>query len=77
MRRAGGGERIIVTVDGEPVAHLGPLAPGGHPTIDDLAAAGLVRLPGRPDRPSAPQPFGVPVDIRISSVIAELRGEAG
>ncbi|MEZ5243772.1 MAG: type II toxin-antitoxin system prevent-host-death family antitoxin [Acidimicrobiales bacterium] len=77
VRRAGGGERIIVTVDGEPVAQLGPLEPPGAPTIDDLAAAGLVRLPGRPDHPAAPEPFGVPVDIRLASVIAELRGEAG
>jgi prevent-host-death family protein len=77
VRRAGGGERIIVTVDGEPVAQLGPLEPPGAPTIDDLAAAGLVRLPGRPDHPTPPDPFGVPVDIRPASVIAELRGEAG
>jgi len=77
VRRAGGGERIIVTVDGEPVAQLGPLESSGQPTIDDLAAAGLVRLPGRTDRPAAPEPFGVPVDVRVSSVIAELRGEPG
>ena len=75
VRRAGGGERIIVTVDGDPVAQLGPLEPTGEPSLDDLAAAGLVRLPGRPDRPSAPDPFGVPVDIRLSSVIAGLRGD--
>lgn len=77
VRRAGAGERIIVTVDGEPVAQLGPLEPSGEPTIDDLAAAGLVRLPGRADRPLAPAPFGVPVDVRLGSVIAELRGEPG
>lgn len=77
VRRAGQGERIIVTVDGTPVAQLGPLEPSGEPTIDDLAAAGLVRLPGRADRPSAPAPFGVPVDVRLSSVIAELRGDPG
>ena len=77
IRRAGGGERIIVTVDGEPVAQLGPLEPVGEPTLDDLAAAGLVRLPGRADRPAAPDPFAVPVDARLSSVIAELRGAPG
>ncbi|MDG2026545.1 MAG: type II toxin-antitoxin system prevent-host-death family antitoxin [Acidimicrobiales bacterium] len=77
VRRAGGGERVIVTVDGEPVAQLGPLEPTGQPTIDDLAAAGLVRLPGRADHPPAPEPFGVPVDIRLPDVIAELRGEPG
>jgi prevent-host-death family protein len=77
VRRAGGGERIIITVDGEPIAQLGPLEPTGEPTVDDLAAAGLVRLPGRPDHPAPPEPFGVPVDIRLASVIAELRGEPG
>jgi antitoxin (DNA-binding transcriptional repressor) of toxin-antitoxin stability system len=77
IRRAGGGERIIVTVDGEPIAQLGPLEATGAPTIDDLAAAGLVRLPGRADHPAPPQPFGVPIDVRLASVIAELRGEAG
>ena len=75
VRRAGSGERIIVTVDGEPVAQLGPLEPTGEPTIEDLAAAGLVRLPGRADRPAPPDPFGVPVDVRPAAVIAELRGE--
>lgn len=77
VRRAAGGERMIVTVDGQPVAQLGPLEPFGAATLDDLAAAGLVRLPGRPDHPSAPEPFGVPVDVRLPSVIAELRGEPG
>ncbi|MEM7142409.1 MAG: type II toxin-antitoxin system prevent-host-death family antitoxin [Actinomycetota bacterium] len=77
VRRAGGGERLIVTVDGTPVAQLGPLEPDGQATIDDLAAAGLVRLPHRDDRPDAPDPFGVPVDVRMPNVIAELRGEPG
>lgn len=77
VRRAGGGERIIVTVDGEPVAQLGPLEPTGAPTIDDLAAAGLVRLPGRSDHPAPPDPFGVPVDVRVASVITALRGGPG
>lgn len=77
VRRAGGGERLIITVDGKPVAQLGPLEPTGEPTIDDLAAAGLIRLPGRPDHPEPPKPVGVPIDIRLSAVIAELRGEPG
>ena len=28
VRRAGGGERILITVDGRPVAQLGPIDPG-------------------------------------------------
>ena len=47
VRRAGGGERIVITVDGRPVAQLGPLEPGAgepHP-----------RRPGRP-RPARRSP---------------------
>ena len=75
VRRAGGGERIVVTVDGRPVAQLGPLEPPGRPTLDDLAAAGLVHLPRRADRPPTPGLAPVPVDVRIDRVLAELRGD--
>lgn len=52
IRRAGAGERIVITVDGRPVAQLGPLDPGHHPvTLPDLAVRGLVVLPRRTDRP--------------------------
>lgn len=75
IRRAGEGERIIVTVDGQPVAQIGPLQPIGAPTLDDLAAAGMVRLPGRDDRPDNPPTTMVPVDMRPHDVLAELRGD--
>lgn len=74
VRRAASGERVVVTVDGRPVAQLGPLAAPGSPTLDDLAAAGLVRLPGRRDRPARPEAAPLPVDIRPERVIDELRG---
>ncbi|HYI63149.1 MAG TPA: type II toxin-antitoxin system prevent-host-death family antitoxin [Acidimicrobiales bacterium] len=58
LRRAEGGERIVVTVAGRPVAQLGPLDPGGDvPTIEDLAARGLVVPARRGDR--------LPPDVRI------------
>jgi prevent-host-death family protein len=76
VRRAGGGERLIVTVDGRPVAQLGPIDPDGTPTIDDLAAAGLVRLPGRRDHPPVPDPVAIPVDARLDRTLDELRGHA-
>ncbi len=75
VRRAGGGERVVITVDGTPVAQLGPLQPVGSPTLDDLAAAGLVRLPGRTDHPASPTPVAIPVDVRSDRVIAALRGD--
>ena len=74
VRRAAGGERVVVTVDGVPVAQLGPLSPVGGLTLDDVVAAGLARPPRRPDRPPAPVPADVPVDARPSAVLDELRG---
>ena len=65
LRRAEGGERIVVTVAGRPVAQLGPLDPAGDvPTIDDLAARGLVVPARRSDRP--------PPDVRIDLMGARL-----
>src|SRR5918994_5940490 len=56
VRRAAGGERVVVTVDGVPAAQIGPLEAGARAgvTLDDLVAAGLVRPPGRRDPPEAP-----------------------
>ncbi len=75
VRRAGEGERTVVTIDGQPVAQLGPINPSGSPTLDDLAAMGLVRTPRRRNRPSRPPTTRVPVDMRADRVIAELRGD--
>ncbi len=65
LRRAEGGERIVVTVAGRPVAQLGPLDPGTDGvTIEDLAARGLVVPARRDDRP--------PPDVRIDLMGARL-----
>jgi prevent-host-death family protein len=74
VRRAGAGERIVITVDGVPAAQLGPLAPDPSPTVDDHVAAGLVVSPGRRDRPAGPDPEDTAVDIRLDDVLDELRG---
>ena len=74
VRRAGGGERIVITVDGRPVAQLGPLeAAGASLTLDDLAARGLVVLPRRPDRP--PPAITVPLwaGVRLDRVFRGVR----
>lgn len=77
VRRAAGGERLVVTVDGVPTAQLGPLgvASGGGLTIDDLVAAGMARPPGRRDRPRPPDGENVAVDVRPDRVLDELRGD--
>lgn len=75
LRQASGGERVIVTVDGRPVAQLGPLDPVGDPTLREMAAAGLVDPPRRSDRPDPPAALDAAVDVRLDRVLAEVRGE--
>ena len=75
VRRASSGERLLITVDGRPVAQLGPLEPDrAGVTLWDLAAAGLVEPPRRPDRPPAPDPLPVPADVRVDRLLEQVRG---
>jgi len=74
LRQAEAGERVVVTVDGRPVAQLAPLEPTGAPTLAELAAAGLVDPPRRSDRPPAPDALDAAVDVRLDRVLAEVRG---
>jgi prevent-host-death family protein len=74
LRRAGAGEPVVITVDGRPVAQLGPLEPTGAPTLAALAASGLVEPPRRRDRPDPPDPTDAAVDLRLDRVLAEVRG---
>ena len=73
VRRAGAGERIVVTVDGRPVAQLGPLEPTGAPTLDDLVASGHVVAARRPP-PPAPEAEDAPVDARSDWILDDIRG---
>ena len=75
VRQAGTGERMVVTVDGRPVAQLGPLESADHTvSIDDLVAAGLVIAPRRltPLRDSEPVPAWA--GARLDRLLRELRG---
>ncbi len=75
VRRAGAGERLIVTVDGVPVAQLGPLDPlDGNPTIEDLAGRGLIELARRPDRPAPTFSMPMWAGTRIDRLVREVRG---
>lgn len=75
VRRAGAGERIVITVDGRPVAQLGPLEPvGPEPTLEDLAARGLVVLPRRTDRPAPAVTVPVWAGTRLDRLLREVRG---
>ena len=75
VRRAASGERLVVTVDGRPMAMLGPLSPGTGATLDDLIAAGLVDPPRRSLRPETPARTDLPVDVRVGRVLEDIRGE--
>lgn len=75
VRRAAGGERILITSDGEPVAMIGPVEPDRDGvTLDDLIASGLVRPPGRADHPAEPEAAMLPVDVRADRALDEIRG---
>ena len=74
-RRAGAGERMVITVDGRPVAQLGPLEPtDSEPTLADLAARGLLVPARRGDRP--PPEIAMPMwaGTRIDQLLREVRG---
>ncbi len=76
VRRASHGERVVITIEGQPIAQLGPLSPTHSPGLEDLAAAGLIRLPMRDDKPSPSSSVPIlPVDLSPDQVLAELRGD--
>lgn len=77
LTRAKDGERIVITVDGEPVAQLGPIEPGpSGATLWDLARAGLIEPPRRHDLPAPPKPFPVPADVRVDRLIDHVRSRS-
>jgi antitoxin (DNA-binding transcriptional repressor) of toxin-antitoxin stability system len=74
VRRAAGGERIVVTVDGRPMAQLSPLTPPGQPSLADLAATGLLDAPLKARPSVAPDAEDLAVDVRLDRAMDELRG---
>ena len=76
VRRARSGERIVLTVDGRPVAQLGPLEPlDDSPSLDDLAARGQIELARRPDRPDPTFSMPLWAGTRIDQLVREVRGK--
>ncbi len=73
VRRAAGGETIVVTVSGRPVAVLAPVGASPEPTLDELVALGVVHPPrGR----SATRPVSrerLPVDARSDAELRTVR----
>jgi prevent-host-death family protein len=75
LRRAEAGERLVVTVDGRPVAQLGPLESDELTvTIDDLVARGLLVAARRDDRPEPSMVMPVWAGTRLDQLVREVRG---
>ena len=75
VRRAGTGERVVVTIAGRPVAQLGPVEPaGGRPTLDDLVARGLIEPARRGDRPEPDVVIDSWTGGRLDRALREVRG---
>jgi antitoxin (DNA-binding transcriptional repressor) of toxin-antitoxin stability system len=75
LRRAGGGRRLVVTVDGRPAAMLGPLADDTAAlSIDALIAAGALVPPRRHDAPRLADPIAVWSGVRLDRAFGEVRG---
>jgi len=73
LRRAEAGHRAVVTVRGRPVAQLGPVeASQAQPSLDELAARGLVARARRP-HPDAEVLVALAVGSRLDRLAAELR----
>ncbi len=75
VRRARGGERIVITVDGVPAAEIGPLTgTGPETTVAELAAKGLVVPPRDTARPRPPpDPIALPPGVTSAAILHELR----
>ena len=73
IRRAGDGERVVVTVDGRPVAQLGPIERDGS-DLDSLVARGLVIAARRNDRGKPPTTYSPYSGFRLDRALQELRG---
>jgi antitoxin (DNA-binding transcriptional repressor) of toxin-antitoxin stability system len=75
VRRAGAGQRIVVTVGGRATAQLGPIEPEhGQTVLADLYASGAVLAPRRTDSARPPEPLPVWSGVRLDRALKELRG---
>jgi prevent-host-death family protein len=74
VRRARAGERLIITVDGVPMAEIGPVRAAERATsLDELIATGSVVAPRLLTPPRPAKPVRAPSGRSSSDVLAELR----
>ena len=74
LRRAGAGERLIVTVDGRPTAQLSPLDTDSFATsVSELVARGHIIAPRRRGDLVLPAPLALYSGVRIDKAVGEIR----
>ena len=75
LRRCGAGERALVTVNGRPLAQLGPISVNeGGASLAQLVATGAVIAPRRAGRWRPRPPVTVWSGTRIDQALRRLRG---
>jgi len=75
VRRAGSGQRVVVSIGGRAAAQLGPVeAEQGQTVLADLIAAGAVVAPRRADTPRAIPTVTVWSGVRLDRALKEVRG---
>lgn len=75
VRRAGGGQRIVISVGGRPAAQLGPVEPGAPgASLHDLYATGAVLAPRRAASPRIGEPLPVWAGTRLDRALRDVRG---
>jgi prevent-host-death family protein len=75
VRRAAAGERIVITVNGRPLAQLGPIDSGpAAPTLIDLVARGLLRAPTSAERGPSANRVELWAGMRLDRMLSEIRG---
>lgn len=74
VRRARAGERLVITIDGESVAQLGPLHGSlSDLTLPDLVARGHLIAPRRRSEFSPTAPVSMYAGVRIDRALGEVR----
>ena len=71
IARARGGEEVVVTDRGTPVARLVPV--DSAPLLDRLVREGVLRRPGRAVRPTARDSERVPASGPVADLVSEQR----
>jgi antitoxin (DNA-binding transcriptional repressor) of toxin-antitoxin stability system len=77
IRRAAVGETTVITVNGRPVAQLGPVNPAGDAGplgLAALIASGAVLPPRRTDKQVSQHTVTVWGTVRLDRLLREIRG---